>query len=285
MSLRQRARHEWSRAVQAVRGLSPAQQLAAVVIVTATALVLVQITIGNRAFFRAHFGEHFAAENQALLGWAWWFGWQGITGFIVPILILVFAFRLRPAEMGIGLGDWKLATIITAIYIPLVVIGTWFLSADPAFQAQYPHLRQAAFDWEIFLIYHALFLLYWIGWEYLWRGYVLFGTVRAIGPVLAIMVQAMPFALLHASKPPAEAFLSILGGILLGALVWRCRSFWIAVPIHAAQMLILDLWCSLRWRTGEDGIGIDALPRVLRGFERAEVDIRVLTDTAAAIGM
>ncbi len=265
-SLRGRARAEWRSATAAIRNLTPAQKQAAIVILAATALVLVQAFLGTRAFFRTHIADAFDPENHAILGWAWWFSWQGVTGFIIPIIILLAAFRWSPAKAGIGLGDWKLASLIALLYIPLVAIGTWYLSADPAFRMQYPHLRQAAFDWELFLIYHALFLLYWIGWEYLWRGFVLFGTAPAIGPVLAIVVQAMPFALLHATKPPAEAFLSILGGVLLGALVWRCRSFWIAVPIHAAQMLILDLWCTLRWRTDEDGLGLEAFGRVLQGF-------------------
>jgi len=46
--------------------------------------------------------------------------------------------------------------------------------------------------------------------------------------------------------------------VALGALVWRCRSFWIAVPIHAAQMMLLDLWCTVRVRTDVSGIGLDA---------------------------
>jgi hypothetical protein len=54
--------------------------------------------------------------------------------------------------------------------------------------------------------------------------------------------------------------------VALGALVWRARSFWIAVPIHAAQMMILDLWCSLRTRTGVRGVGLDALLDLLRGL-------------------
>jgi hypothetical protein len=31
------------------------------------------------------------------------------------------------------------------------------------------------------------------------------------------------------------------------------------VPIHAAQMMLLDLWCTLRVRTGVSGIGPEAL--------------------------
>lgn len=266
MTLRERTRGELSRIGGALRRLTPAQRQAAIVILAATTLVMVQVTLGHRRFFMTHFAALVAPEQQLLMAWAWWFGWQSITGFVIPILILAVGFRWRPRQMGIGLGEWRLAVVVAALYLPLVAAGTWILSADPGFMAQYPHLRQAAFDWRVFAIYHALFLLYWIGWEYLWRGFVLFGTAPAIGPVLAILLQAMPFAILHATKPPAEAFLSILGGVLLGALVWRCRSFWIAVPIHWAQMFILDLWSSLRWRTGETGIGLEALTRVLGGL-------------------
>ena len=120
------------------------------------------------------------------------------------------------------------------------------------------------YNWGIFLLYQALFLFYWVGWEYLWRGFMLFGTARVFG-VYAIFIQTIPFALLHLNKPLAESLLSIVGGIALGGLVWRCRSFWIAVPIHFVQMLILDLWCSLRIRTGVSGVGLDALVRVVGG--------------------
>jgi hypothetical protein len=36
------------------------------------------------------------------------------------------------------------------------------------------------------------------------------------------------------------------------------------MSIHAAQMLILDFWCTLRIRTGISGVGPDALMETLR---------------------
>ena len=56
---------------------------------------------------------------------------------------------------------------------------------------------------------------------------------------MRIFVQAIPFALMHMQKPTSELVLSLVGGVVLGALVWRCRAFWIAVPIHSVQMLAL----------------------------------------------
>ena len=256
---------EWQALRAAVTGLPHPARLAAVVLIAATLLMLLQLQVGSRQFYRDVTGNWLGFENPDLGGWAWWFGTQGVTGFVIPALILLVVFRWRPREAGLGLGDWKLAGGLALAYVPLVVAGTWVLSADPAFQAQYPHLFAAKRDWGTFLAYEALFLLYWVGWEYLWRGFVLFGTAPAFGAPLAIVVQTVPFAILHAQKPPAEAYLSVLGGLALGALVWRCRSFWIAVPIHAAQMLALDLWATLRFRTGAEGIGLDALAQALGG--------------------
>ena len=94
---------------------------------------------------------------------------------------------------------------------------------------------------------------------------MLFGTAHTFG-LYAIFVQTVPFALLHLNKPLPEALLSIVGGVALGALVWRCRSFWIAVPLHASQMFILDFWCTLRIRTGVSGVGPGAFVELLSAW-------------------
>jgi len=255
-----RLRAEWHRALNAARTLDPQTVF---VLLAATLLLVVQFTFGSRRLFREELAAFFPAQWQGVLAWGWWFGMQGITGFVLPALALVLLFRRRPGAIGLGLGDWKLALTLAALYVPIVALGTWVLSDGAAFQAQYPHYQPAAQDWRFFIVYELLFLFYWIGWEYLWRGFVLFGTAHTFG-LYAIFVQAVPFALLHLQKPLAEALLSIVGGVVLGALVWRCRSFWIAVPIHAAQMLLLDFWCTLRIRTEVSGIGAEAFLDLLR---------------------
>jgi hypothetical protein len=259
--VKQALRTEGQRLAAALRALD---RQTVFVLTAAVVLVIVQTTLGSRRLFHRTFGAYLPPDWAGVLGWGWWFAVQGVTGFVLPVLALRLLFKRRPAEIGLGAGDGRLAVLLAAVYLPLVVLGTWVLSDSPAFRAQYPHYSPAALDWRFFVVYEVLFLFYWVGWEYLWRGFVLFGTAPTFG-VHAIFVQTVPFALLHLEKPLAEALLSIVGGIALGALVWRCRSFWIAVPIHAAQMLVLDLWCTLRIRTGVSGIGPAALVALLRG--------------------
>jgi hypothetical protein len=252
-------RAEWTRLRTAVRSLDPQTSF---VLVFAAVVVVLQFTLGDRALFRTHFASMVPVAWQGLASWGWWFGMQGLLGFVLPAAALALFFSNDLDDLGLGLGNWRLATLVALLYLPLVAVGTWVLSDGAAFQEQYPHHRPATRNWTVFLIYEALFLFYWIGWEYLWRGFVLFGTAPTLG-LYAIFVQALPFAALHVDKPWPEALLSIVGGVFLGALVWRCRSFWIAVPIHAAQMMLLDLWCTLRVRTGASGVGLEALGTVV----------------------
>jgi hypothetical protein len=258
-ALAARLRAEWTRLRRAATSLD---RQATVVLTLAAVLVVLQFVLGDRDLFHRHLAKYVPLAWRGLARWGWWFGTQGLLGFVVPVLALRAFFTNDLREMGLGLGEWRLATVVAALYVPVVAVGTWVLSDGTAFQEQYPHYSPAARDWDVFLIYEALFLFYWVGWEYLWRGFVLFGTAPAFG-AHAIFVQALPFAALHVSKPWPEALLSIVGGIALGALVWRCRSFWIAVPIHAAQMMLLDLWCTLRVRTGVSGIGLEAFLELL----------------------
>ncbi|MCB0716945.1 MAG: CPBP family intramembrane metalloprotease [Bacteroidetes bacterium] len=258
--MKNRLQHEYRRARTAIEKID-AQT--AVVLTTAALLVILQNNFGNRSIFRMHLAEYFPVQWRGVLSWGWWFFVQGFLGFVIPVALLRLWKRRSWSELGLGLGDWKLALTLGAAYLPIVVAGTFFLSAHADFQAAYPHYQGAAVNWKFFVVYELLFLFYWVGWEYLWRGFVLFGTARTFG-YLAIFVQAMPFAILHMQKPLPEGLLSIVGGIALGALVWRCRSYWIAVPIHAVQMLALDLWCSLRIRSGNSGVGLADLIHLLK---------------------
>ncbi|PSQ95103.1 MAG: CPBP family intramembrane metalloprotease [Bacteroidetes bacterium SW_9_63_38] len=229
---------EWSRLQTAVRTLD---QKTTFVLVFAAFAVILQFVLGDRALFRTHLADAVPEYWRGLATWGWWFGMQGLLGFILPVAGLFFFFPGSARDHGLGLGHWRLASAIAGAYLALVALGTWALSDGATFQDQYPHYRPATRNWT---------------------GFLIFGTRHTLG-LYAIFVQALPFAALHVSKPWPEALLSIIGGIGLGALVWRCRSFWIAVPIHAAQMIMLDLWCTLRVRTDVSGIGPEAVATLL----------------------
>ncbi len=146
---------EWQRLAVAVQSLDRQTMF---VLTTAAALVVVQYMVGSRSFFRDTLGPYFVIEWRGLLSWGWWFSIQGITGFVLPVLSLTYIFKRRPAEIGLGAGDWKLALPLAGLYLLFVIAGAWILSDSASFQASYPHYQPAARDWRFFAIYEFLFL-------------------------------------------------------------------------------------------------------------------------------
>ena len=74
------------------------------------------------------------------------------------------------------------------------------------------------------------------GWEYILRGFILFGAARVIGPGPAILMQALPFTTLHIGKPELEVFSTLLTGPLFGIIAYRTNTFLYIFFIH---MIIL----------------------------------------------
>ncbi len=239
----------------------------AFVLVSAAVLVTVSFYFGGRAFFRREFyGQYFTHPLYELFEFLYWFVATGVVYAAIPAILVTVVLRKKLRDFGWGTGDWMLGLKASAIFILVMLAVTWFISAAPAFQAGYPHCRLAARDWTTFAVFEAFFLVYFIGWEYIWRGYVLFGLEKAIGAPLAVLVQMLPFVILHNGKPAVETFSAIIAGIALGALAIRTRSFWYGVLIHWTVMLSIDLFSTLRLRTGVNGVGFDALVKMLAGF-------------------
>jgi len=99
------------------------------------------------------------------------------------------------------------------------------VSQMPEFRSYY---HMPAIDWSRLLLNGALFFF---AWEFLFRGYMLFDLEKSMGKS-AIFVQAIPFVLLHLSKPVLETLACILGGLILGYVAYRTRSFLPCFIIH-----------------------------------------------------
>ncbi|MDA0684736.1 MAG: hypothetical protein O3A57_09975 [Bacteroidetes bacterium] len=100
----------------------------ATVLLFAALAVILQMNYGDRGFFRRDIASLFTDEPTGLHGWIWWFGMQGVLGFLLPIAILRLGFRNSFSAMGLGAGDWRFSVRISLLYLPLVIVGTWFLS-------------------------------------------------------------------------------------------------------------------------------------------------------------
>lgn len=225
----------------------------------------------SRRFFRKNFFEDVArvleGSNIFLIEYLFWFIGDFLVFFVIPVLLIIFVLKEPLKDFGVGFGDVKAGLGITALFLGAMLPIVWFVSASPSFSATYPHLTSAKTDWGVFLIYEAGMLTYMIGWEFVWRGYMTFGLYEKFG-YYAVLIQMLPFTILHNGKPSLETFGAVLGGIALGVLALRTRSFIYCVLVHFGVMFSIDTISSLRLRAGDYGVGFDSLINVISEFFR-----------------
>jgi membrane protease YdiL (CAAX protease family) len=164
----------------------------------------------------------------------------------VPLLVIVFVLRDRPARYGWRWpGGASLAGHAALAYAALLPFALW-LSAQPEFQAFYPsrafpparqHLIGLGFLW---VLHHAPQLF---ATESLFRGFLLLPLARALGLPRAAAAQAALYVLLHASKPSPELVMAAWGGLVFAWVAWRTRSFLPAFAAHWAIAVTVDALC------------------------------------------
>lgn len=146
-----------------------------------------------------------------------------ILYLFIPLVFILFVFRENPNGYGLSLGDWKAGLMITVGAILLMTPIIWYLGTSDPSMSDYYKSRVEGLPWTTFLDL--------IGWEFFFRGWILFGYGRKFGSD-ALWLQAVPFALAHIGKPEIETLSTIFGGFAFGWVAWRTRSFLYPFLIH-----------------------------------------------------
>ena len=136
---------------------------------------------------------------------------------LLPLGVVIFAFRDGPGRYGVTLGDWRaglsLMLLGCAVMTPIVL---WFATLPDA-RAYY---GPSAEPLPGLLLTNTLDLS---AGEFLFRGFLTFTLLRAIGPI-GVLVATMPFVYAHLGKPELELYSTLAGGLVYGWLAWRTRS-------------------------------------------------------------
>jgi membrane protease YdiL (CAAX protease family) len=148
-----------------------------------------------------------------------------ILFFFVPLAIVVFAFRDRPARYGLRLGDWRwglgLASVGCLVMTPVVLV----LSGAPDFREYYAPSMDPL---PSLLATNVMDL---VSTEFIYRGFLMLAVARVFGP-FALVVALFPFTFTHLTKPEAELLSTFAGGAVYGWLTWRTGSIWWGALAH-----------------------------------------------------
>lgn len=157
---------------------------------------------------------------------------QLIYYVLVPMAAGWLLFRDKPWDYGLRAGRWRWAIAVTPACLAAMALILDGASNLADFRSYY---HRYALDWPELLLDTALYMF---AWEFLLRGYMLFGLERSIGRN-AIFVQAIPFVLLHLGKPFLETLACIPGGLILGYIAYKTRSFLPCFIIHFGMYVMM----------------------------------------------
>ena len=176
-------------------------------------------------------------------------GWPGATTVLwrsafylaLPLLSLILL-RLPPTKVGFSLahpGRWfRDIGLLYLVMLPLVYLA----SHQAGFQRAYPFFAFERLGTGSLLLGLGIRAIGMFAWEFICRGYLLFGFERRVGGPAAIAIQTIPFAVMHVGKPGPEAIGSIVVGIVLGIIALRNRSFIPGAILHWAVAATLDIF-------------------------------------------
>lgn len=143
---------------------------------------------------------------------------------ILPILTIIIL-RRNPLDFGLRLGNfkvWGFYVIVTLI----VAIPILYVASRSSALAEY-YTRQQ-FDVVKYFLETTVYLL---AWEFLFRGFFLFGLKEKLKES-SILVQMVPFVLVHFGKPEIETISTLITGIYFGYVAYRGNSYWPAFIMH-----------------------------------------------------
>jgi membrane protease YdiL (CAAX protease family) len=214
------------------------------------ALVVVWLYLGSPAFFVHTWGE--ALRDRPLLDWYRFLYYHTnalVLLGVVPLAVMRYAFGVRPAALGIQLGDtrWGLRFFLLGILVVTPVV--YASSFDPAFQREYPLTKLAGRSLETWGLWELTYLLYYLGWEAYFRGTLLFGLRDRFGTAGALAFETAVSTLVHLGKPFGETLGAAPAGFILGAAALRSRSVLWPLLLHWYLGALMDV-CAFRHAAG-----------------------------------
>jgi len=173
--------------------------------------------------------------------WTWFLSFV----YVVPTwLYAKYILRFRLSDLGLSTRGFVKHLWLYGVGLAIVLPLVFLLSDNPHFLKAYPFYKNAARDWVTLLSWEASYALQFMALEFFFRGFLLFGAVRVLGPWV-IPVMVLPYMMIHWSKPELECLGSIIAGVALGVVALRTRAIYAGMIVHigvAWSMDLLALW-------------------------------------------
>ncbi len=160
---------------------------------------------------------------------------------VCPALIVKFVFKEKLADYGLRLGSLKRTLVTFLSFTPIFVVMGWLSGETKSFYDVYPFNPLAGASYGALVAHSIMYLaLYYLAWEFMFRGFLQLGLADSCGPVPAVTIQVLASTMLHYGHPISETLGCVAGGLLWGFFVYRTRSIFSGWGQHALLGILLD---------------------------------------------
>jgi len=233
---------------QLIVGSSREQRRALLYGVGAIALMLVYLQLGSRGFFIGRLAPGWVEHPLQLKLWAplYQFAAAWLLFFLLPVVLLKTLGGETLSGLGLGAGKVRAGLVVVSLGLVLLALpGGWLAAKMADFRAEYPLAREAVASVGTFILYQLAYgLLFYLAWEFFFRGVLQLGLSKYLGVWGALLFQTACSTLLHIGKPWGEVWAALAAGVLFGLLVMRLQTVWPLVMVHWGLGAATDFFCA-----------------------------------------
>ncbi len=209
--------------------LDPGQQYFVISIICTGLGYLGYWVIGNsEKFIRIFTDQGKGSIQEAVVRRLFGFFMMGV----IPALLVWFLTVKTPGQMGLNF-EWNIHFLywLLGLGIPSVIL-TRIANNNPESWEAYPEIRVPVWTSKTFFIEFATWALYLVGYEFLFRGLLLYASLEIMSVPAAITLNILVYAFAHLPKGNQETLGSLILGTLLCIAVIQTGSMWIALAVH-----------------------------------------------------
>ena len=172
--------------------------------------------------------------------------WALLFLFLIPLLTLKL-FKHPFKDLGFTWGKFRLGITLLLAVSPIVVLFMYIGSNNLAVQNTYPWAGSwVGSSLGALALWITLYALYYLSFEFFYRGFILKGFAAEIGLTQAMWLQVIFSVMIHLGKPPAETIAAIFAGFGFGFLALKTRSLLYPILLHLIIGISTDIFSLLR---------------------------------------
>ncbi len=155
--------------------------------------------------------------------------------------------RFRPQEARLTAGTASFGVPVTLVVWAVSIPLLFFAADDRAIQLTYPWPGAwAGSSVTNLAIWAGIYLLYFVAFEYFYRGFLLRLVAGQWGTQAGIWFQATAATLITLGRPLPELLVSLPLSLLLGVLTVRSRSLLYPIVLHWLIGISIDVFLLYR---------------------------------------